>query len=304
MKKRKKRVPKRRPLPSRGSDSILDVYNVDRLLETEKKFDQVSRFHWDYFYELAYQRKQIKADLVMALHQACLDKFHIQNWFRVVRAKYANTPLSVTGSLVDPGGRFNIGRIYSQCFPPFPALYLGEDFNTCVQEVFPSKLANLANALKDDDMNLGSIQSLHAVRVSGLLEKVLDLGNTDSLKPFVQTMKNINLPQKFFDEAKRLSINLQLIRSPKKMLSELMHKNWKYMPTVYDIPSNPQVFGQLVYHAGIDGILYPSARTGKKCLAIYTRNFAHTSSEIEITDEVASCVSLKKINRSNFRDCE
>lgn len=41
----------------------------------------------------------------------------------------------------------------------------------------------------------------------------------------------------------------------------------------FDIPANCQIFGQLVANAGIEGILYPSKFTNKKCLAIYPQNF-------------------------------
>lgn len=51
--------------------------------------------------------------------------FEFSAWQRAVKYRYSLAPLSTKGSLVDPGGRFNIGAIDPSRFPLFPALLLG-----------------------------------------------------------------------------------------------------------------------------------------------------------------------------------
>jgi hypothetical protein len=73
------------------------------------------------------------------------------------------------------------------------------------------------------------------------------------------------------------------------------------MPSGYDIPSNSQIFGHLVYLAGIEGILYPSKFTNEPCLIIYPRNFIATDSFILMDDEVPHPKVPTKIDAFNWR---
>ena len=69
----------------------------------------------------------------------------------------------------------------------------------------------------------------------------------------------------------------------------------------WDVPSNSQIFGRLVYDAGIEGILYPSALTGKDCLAVFPRNFANTSSFIVLDDPPPIEKVPTRIDATNWR---
>ena len=57
------------------------------------------------------------------------------NFFRLIRTKYANEPLSMFGSIAQ-GGRYNVAGL-------FGALYLGFDTETCHAEVTQGILAGL-----------------------------------------------------------------------------------------------------------------------------------------------------------------
>jgi hypothetical protein len=56
--------------------------------------------------------------------------FKIERWQKAVKYKHALTPLSVRGSLIEPGGRFNIGGTDTR-FSSFPVT---------AQVFFPSPL--------------------------------------------------------------------------------------------------------------------------------------------------------------------
>ena len=57
------------------------------------------------------------------------------SFYRLIRTKYANEPLSMFGSIAQ-GGRYNVARL-------FGALYLGFDTETCRAEVTQGILAGL-----------------------------------------------------------------------------------------------------------------------------------------------------------------
>ncbi|MBF0387117.1 MAG: RES family NAD+ phosphorylase [Candidatus Omnitrophica bacterium] len=70
----------------------------------------------------------------------------------------------------------------------------------------------------------------------------------------------------------------------------------KTAPMQFDIPATNQLFGQFVYEAGIQGILYPSRFDGKECLAIYTQNFKNSKSFIELSDTTPSPSVVRRID--------
>jgi hypothetical protein len=83
----------------------------------------------------------------------------------------------------------------------------------------------------------------------------------------------------------------------------LLTKDWRVSPVHGDVPANSQIFGALIYQAGIEGILYPSTLTGKECLAIFPNNFAVTSSYIQLDDEPPHAKVERRIDSNNWRVC-
>ncbi len=71
----------------------------------------------------------------------------------------------------------------------------------------------------------------------------------------------------------------------------------------YDVPSGSQIFGQLIYFAGVEGILYTSKLTGKDCLAIYPDNFGKSDSFIELDDDPPSPKVPTRLDSENFKIC-
>ena len=73
---------------------------------------------------------------------------------------------------------------------------------------------------------------------------------------------------------------------------------------IFDIPSNSQIFGQMVRASGISGILYYSKNTKKECLAIFPDNLKDSSSYVELLDKPPNNKIPAKIDYSNFNVCE
>lgn len=72
------------------------------------------------------------------------------------------------------------------------------------------------------------------------------------------------------------------------------------MANAYDVPAVTQIFGRIVFDAGMEGILYESALTGKPCLAIYLQNFKDSSSFIELNGDCPAELVHKRIDSTSF----
>jgi hypothetical protein len=89
-----------------------------------------------------------------------------------------------------------------------------------------------------------------------------------------------------------------------ELLNTLHQPDWRKIPSNCDVPSNSQIFGHLIYSAGIEGILYPSKFTEKLCLAVFPRNFVATDSFVALDDEVPHPKVPARIDASSWRLCE
>jgi hypothetical protein len=112
----------------------LESGRISDILRSKRYFEQLVEFHWEYYSELAFQRNQIREQLKSSLRDKA-KPFEFPRWQRIVRYKYSLVPLSTKGSLVDPGGRFNVGDIDRARYPAFPALYIASDKGTALAEV-------------------------------------------------------------------------------------------------------------------------------------------------------------------------
>lgn len=135
------RIPKKNPGKKFQTEFILlDKFSVADIRLWRDFQDQILKFHWDFYSTLAYQRSKIIDKIRQSLFDAAQKPFPFNKWQRVLKYKYALEPFSVTGSLIDPGGRFNIGDLNPTQFRPFPALYLASDKNTALQELLSQKI--------------------------------------------------------------------------------------------------------------------------------------------------------------------
>ncbi|MBI3292587.1 MAG: RES family NAD+ phosphorylase [Elusimicrobia bacterium] len=218
-----------------------------------------------------------------------------------MKYKYSLNPLSAKGSLMDPGGRFNIGTIDPTRLTAFPGLYLAFDKDTAIDELFAR--AKQEQLLNFEELALVQTGSITIVSVHGNLESVFDLRQKDNLVGFVDLVKNFHLSNTLIQETRRLNIDPpRLVTTVQELLDSLLETNWRLPPMQLDVPANCQIFGQVVAESGIEGIIFPSVLTKQPCLVVYPQNFAHSSSFIELDDPTPTDTVQRRLDASSFQN--
>ena len=244
---------------------------------------------------------QIIEQLRKALLNAAEGPLSFENWQRTVKYKYALEPLSARGSLRDPGGRFNIGEIDPIKFTPFPALYFAEGKDTALQEMLCHNFKP-SSGLTPYDFALTKTVSITIVSISGILDRVINLNHPKKLKDFIDLIKNFKIPPHLFKAARKLKLPPPgLILTMANLMKFLLDSKWRAQPMQSDVPAAPQIFGQLVYESGIEGIVYPSKFTGNDCLAVYPKNFDGSTSYVQLDDDPPEGTKFKRLDSSTWR---
>jgi RES domain-containing protein len=303
-KNRKPSTSKPRKAPSTPREFVLDQFSLAEMQKTKERTKAILEYDWLFYSEIAHQRKQIEDKLVETLIIASYSGFEFKGWQRAVKWKYGLHPFSTVGSLNDPGGRFNIGDFNPQNVPIFPALYLAKDKNTALQETL-GQVQPSGSELSAQEIALTSNSSISIVSVNGYLEKVFDLRSAKKLTKFTNLIKSFKISSQLFRTAKTLELSEpSLVKKPSQLLELILDKNWRICPMQQDIPSASQIFGQLIYRAGVEGILYPSKLTGETCLAIFTKNFDHSPSYLELNDKPPHPKVPKRVDETNWKICD
>jgi hypothetical protein len=183
---------------------------------------------------------------------------------------------------------------------------LAEDKDTALQEHLGQEpLGSSSVQLSSREIALTNPCSETIVSISGKLDKVFDFTNTNNLTEFVGLLTEFTVSKKLINQAKRLKITPpQLVKNTDNLIQTVLEDNWRLHPSLYDVPANSQIFGHLVFSAGIEGILYPSKFTQKACLAIFPQNFVGTDSCLFLDDELPHPDVPRKLDASNWRISE
>lgn len=278
---------------------LLEQGTLESLQKAKARQREFERFHWDLYCELQYQRDKIKDQIFEVLNASCKSNFEFSSWQRVVKYRYGLHPLCGLGSLNDPGGRFNFGEFNSQTFEPFPALYIAQDKPTAIAESLLGQ--DEREASLPWDLALTKASSVTIVSVSGALEKVFDIRRTNALRPFTKLISRFTISSAIKKTAKRLGIDEpKTVATASALKKTLEEKKWRRTTALADVPSNPQIFGHLIYAAKIEAILYHSTITKKDCLAIYPRNFAETGSYIQLDDDAPMSETPTRLDAQNW----
>lgn len=291
--------------PEKRVEHLLEEGTIQSLIEGKRLNQENIKYQWDFYSELAYQRSQIQDQLILSIQESCVTNFEVDSWQRVTKWKYSNHPLSTVGSLVSYGGRFNIGEDISSSgtLKTFQALYLAQDQGTAQVEALGH--AAPSSGLTIEEISLSNKDSFACASISGSLDRVVDLSDKESLAKFVKLISKFKIPQSILDSAANLGIPAPtLIRSSGPLLKSFLADNWRKEPAQFDIPANSQIFGLLAYLAGIDGIVYPSVKTGQKCLAIYPSNFDGRDSVLRLDNDPPESWTPREITSETFQVCE
>jgi len=295
-------VKKLRPTPNlrRGTVGfLLDEFSQKDLRAWQKFSDNLEKYTLLLFYHLEGLREVHSEELSNALQDyGNLKKFE-KAWFRLVNFKHSNEFLSTRGSLIK-GGRFNIGGdLDSRRFPGFPALYIASDYNTAYSEYF----SNPQSIFEGHELALVTPHSFTAVKLSFNLKNIFDLSKVSNLDAFTKIISKFPMPE----DLKRLgrSIGLKppwLVNNTNLLRKSLLASNWRDNPVQYEIPSNPQVFGRLLRNAGMEGVIYPSTKGKRKCMAVFTENLDGSDSFVELADEAPPGVSHTILNSDSWKE--
>lgn len=295
--------PRRQSKPTASSFFLLDLFSVRDIHKWNERRDEILKFHWDYYSDLAYQRSKIRDAIKRSLLGAAEKAYKFSKWQRVIFHKYSLIPLSVEGSLIDPGGRFNIGDINPAAFPPFPALYIAADMNAARQEKLSQKIEP-GKEQKAFDAALADSTSMTNVSLSGCLGSIINLNAPEKLKEFIGLVKDFDLSGNLQKAAREIGLPPpSLIKTVNKLVDALLAKNWREWPMQFDVPSTSQIFGQMVNDAGIEGILYLSKFSGKDCLVIYPQNF-DDASFVELNDEAPKETKILRLDAKVWKELQ
>lgn len=302
---RRARPPSSRPPLQSGEPAPASLVELERFneaslhqwLAAKSNLDALQRA---LYFGLEPLRQSNEPRLLVALRSQAIPSYPFDGWSRIVDYRYALEPLSVAGSLKDEGGRFNIGGELSPgAFTAFPALYIAEDYGAAFRERLAHATSPKKGELSAEDLALRSPSSFTQVRLRGVVENLIDVGDLEALKPFTNVLREFPHPAAALQAARKLGLRQAnwLIRSPITLQRQLLNPNWRMLPQQFDLPSNSQIFGRLAVAAGLHGILYPSARQlGKRCLALFPQNWADSASWVEVTGEVPRGARLTRID--------
>ncbi len=280
---------------------LLDKFSVHDIKQWENIKNQVLEYYWNVYSVLAHQRAQVFDDL-KKLFILNSQPYEFEDWQRVVTYAFTLNPLSAIGSIASPpGGRFNIGDIDESKFSKFPALYLAEDRKTAYMEKFGLSEDQKLRGVTAPELTLSETEPISIVSISGKLDAIFDVENKKALMEFVSITKGFKIPKKISEMAKHYKIEAQsVITNVDALYNSLLDPNWRRFPQQADTPSNSQIFGQIIESAGLQGILYKSKKTGKKCLAIFPKNFEGSQCAIELQGVIPPEVTNRRMDSASW----
>lgn len=296
MSKKKRRKPESTESEGFEPELLLDQFTHNDLRRWQKNSQVFNRFQRLYFFSLDAQRATHEKEIREALLDVESRTIDINGWRRAVRYRWSVEPLSSRGSVLDIGGRFNIGSAIDKTrFPAFNALYIAEDQETALREFFQIADAN-GSGLTREEFALCPPDSLAIVALTGQVYNVFDLTQPANLEGFVAIIRRFKLDKEVKAMAMQLGIKrLSLARSVPAVLTLFFQRNWRLSPNLYGLPSNPQIFGRLLYLAGYEGVLYHSAKGAGRCLCVYPRNLGQ--SRICLADQPPEPTTCPELNR-------
>lgn len=288
----------KKKVPEKKVSYLLETTSPDAIKYAKSLSDNLVSYNWKYYSELAQQREKSIEKIKNSLIESSA-KFEFNHWQRAVKWRYSNHPLCAMGSQTFVGQRFNFGDDINSMLSGFPALYFACDKDTALQETLGQSSQNTLG-LSAKEVALTNPQSESIVSVSGVLDSVIDLRTEKSLKKFVQIISKFKISEEIKKLAKELGDEIGLVTTTKALKETLLENEWHYRPVQYQVPANSQIFGHLVYLAGIQGIVYPSKVTKKDCLVLFPLNFKNTESFVKFDDHPPDDRMPTKIDASNF----
>jgi len=250
------------------------------------------------------QRQRLYGEMMEALQSVAPVSLSFKRWARVVTYRYSLNPLSAAGSLTGYGGRFNIGHDVDKAMrAPWPALYIGEDFETAFREKFQLSRDERVDGLSPEELALTT--SFSATYLDGRLEQVFDLDQPGALDALCAVLNKMKLPNEAHKIQRRLKIpasGVFMIRTVKRLRSETLTKNWRVMPVQFGLPAPSQILASLILDAGFEAIRYPSTKGNGSCIAVFPHKLTSNKSYVALSDAPPPGVTHTKLDMNSAED--
>ena len=283
----------------------LDSFSDKNIQEWQSYGRAVRDYHYALFFDLEGQRAARHKDIRAALQRVPGIDVCINDWVRIVNFKYSLSALSPLGSLEWVGQRFNFGHEIDEArFPPFPALYIAQDFETAFREYHGLSQSETVKGLGAHELLLENAGSFVTLKLVGNVVNIFDLTSLPNLNAVCKIFAKFTLSNRVRDLERKAKRHppTKLVRTPRNLLQSIMRDDWKAWPVHFDVPSNSQVFATMIIEAGFEGILYPSAKGRGKCLAIFTRQLTHSSTQVSLHPDKPDGIQMAEINASNCQE--
>jgi hypothetical protein len=296
---------KKTTIPTLGNQN--QFFSIDEYLnkffeDSDRESLKSESFFKMYFNWLESEREKRIESILESLNHVASTCIEERTYYRIVDLKYAFDPLCVYGSGLNLGGRFNIGSNVAH-YKQFSVLYVAESSSTAYTEKFHYPMDIIKGLLVGNTMGLKQDFACFDVKVN--LSNCIDITKKENLEPFCEVISEIKPSKEIFEQAKLIGINkLKTVQTPSEIIRSLLNVEYLKIPTMLDMPSNSQWFGLYCLRAGIQGIIYPSARNStptNQNITILIDNFRESESVVKINDDI-DIVSeeRRKITKDNF----
>jgi len=301
--KRKKKHSHRTKSRKTSSEVLLDEFTTADVRIWGQRFKSIQELNYRYYYCLHAQRASKYQEICQSLKDNSFQQFKFNDWHRVVNYEYSLTPLSYLGSLRWIGGRFNFGQdIDDSQFSPFPCFYIAEDFETAYREKYGLDSNETKDGLTSAELAQQKNNSFSAVLIKGEINNIFDLTVTRNLNDFLEITKEFTISKDIIDLAKTLNLKKPMVaKTSSKLRDSLLIQNWRSVPVELDVPSNPQIFGKILLDSGFEGVLYPSTKGSKKCLAIFVENLVNSSSFVDLSGRFPDEILYQRLDSQTWR---
>src|SRR5260370_2677375 len=201
----------RRP-PQSGEPDLPALIELERFTQSSLHQWHAAKSNLDalqraLYFGLEPLRQSNEPRLLTALRSQAAPSYAFEGWSRIVDYRHALDPLSVARSLKGEGGRFNIGSELSPgAFTAFPALYIAEDYKATFRERLASATTPKKGELSAQELALRFPSSFTQVRLRGVVESVIDIGNLEALKPFANVLREFPYPAEAVRAGRRLGV--------------------------------------------------------------------------------------------------
>jgi hypothetical protein len=170
--------------------------------------------------------------------------------------------------------------------PPWPCLYIAENFETAFREKYQLVSDALQQGLRPEELALQPNSSHVTLQVRCSLSKVFDMTSQSCFVGISKVLSKVKLPERARALQKKLQMpghQVFMLRTAKQFFDTAVHHNWRVQPVQFGLPAQSQVLADLIRKAGFEAILYPSSKGGGLCIAVFPENLRE-GSFIELQD--------------------